>query len=148
MDCALVRGVLVNKEKIRYFFTKGALKKVANSAAPRSLTSHFSEKKKKKKKGGERSSVWNALVQDETGSITVTVWGLATLHAQFSVGDAVDIVGALKPKKTNVTIFDTLFAVFIISHFHRHRRRCSTNSSAAEPATLNCTSTTSLRSTS
>jgi hypothetical protein len=33
----------------------------------------------------------------------VTVWGLAALHTQFSVGDAVDIVGALKPKKTNVS---------------------------------------------
>jgi hypothetical protein len=42
------------------------------------------------------------LIQDETGSINITVWGLASLHAKFTVGDGVEIVGALKPKKTNV----------------------------------------------
>ncbi len=45
--------------------------------------------------------MWNALVQDETGSITVTLWGMAAQHEQFGVGDVVELSGALKAKKVN-----------------------------------------------
>jgi hypothetical protein len=50
MDSALVRGVLVNMEKIRYFHTKGALTEIDNSAATPMLTFCLKLKKKKKKK--------------------------------------------------------------------------------------------------
>lgn len=45
--------------------------------------------------------MWNALVQDDTGSITVTLWGMAAQHEQFGVGDVVELSGALKAKKIN-----------------------------------------------
>jgi hypothetical protein len=48
---------------------------------------------------GEHSSVWNALLQDETGSIVVTLWGMPAEHDTFSVGDVVELAGTLKPKK-------------------------------------------------
>jgi hypothetical protein len=89
---------LVNKEKIRAFSHKGA-----TSGAKAKKEKGIFQKNLKflpcRFTAGEHSSVWNALLQDETGSIVVTLWGMPAEHDTYSVGDVVELSGTLKPKK-------------------------------------------------
>jgi hypothetical protein len=60
MDSAMVRAVIVNKEKIRYFFTKGTYLNSSDVASVDLSTRRTEPRKKKKKKNLKIQKVANS----------------------------------------------------------------------------------------